>query len=101
MALAGTYEIASCSDLTPSLWEAAPTSLWSLGRWGLPVNICGLVYRGWLLAFSAMSGEYLVTVTTLNWATFMFGSVVILSLAYYLVWARTIYRGPVVHVGQE
>ena len=53
------------------------------------------------MAFSAMPAEYPVTVKYFNWAPVMFGSVIILSLAYYLFWAKKIYRGPVVDVVQE
>jgi hypothetical protein len=102
MALAGTYEISLLALIWRRLYgRRLPQAPWSLGRWGLPINTCGFAYGLWLLAFSAMPGEYPVTATDFNWAPVMFGGVIILSLAYYLAWARKIYHGPVVHVAQE
>lgn len=102
MALAGTYEISLLALIWRRLFgKRLPPAPWSLGRWGLPVNIAGSLYGLYLLAFSAMPGIYPVTAQDFNWAPVMFGGVIILSMIYYLVWARKIYRGPVVLVQQD
>ena len=102
LALAGTYEVSLMSLTWRRLYgKPLPPAPWSLGRWGLPLNILGILYNLYLFAYAAMPGLYPVTPADFNWAPVMFGGVMILSLVYYFVWAMKIYRGPVVLVIQE
>lgn len=102
MALAGTYEISLLSLIWRRLFgRPLPPAPWSLGRWGMPLNIFGAVYGLYLLVFSAMPGVYPVVPANMNWAPVIFGGVVLWSLLYYFVWARKVYQGPVVLVRQD
>lgn len=99
MALAATYEVSLVSLIWRRLCgKPLPPAPWSLGRWGLPLNVFGVLYGLYLLAYAAMPSVYPVTAADFNWAPVMFGGVMILSLSYYAVWARKSYHGPVVQV---
>lgn len=65
------------------------------------MNCIGMVYGAYLFVYSAMPSVYPVTAADFNWAPVMFGGVALLSLAYYAVWAKSGYHGPVVHVIQS
>ena len=78
--------------------EPLPRGSWSLGRFGMPVNIIAIVYSTYLVIFIAFPTEVPVSLATFNWAPVMFGGVVVLALAYYLIHARKVYDGPVVYV---
>ena len=44
MALAATYEISLLALIWRRLYgKRLPPAPWSLGRWGLPINVCGLI----------------------------------------------------------
>ncbi|KAF2722515.1 putative GABA permease [Polychaeton citri CBS 116435] len=102
MALAGTYEVSLVSLIWRRLYgKPLPPAPWSLGRWGLPLNVFGVLYGLYLLAYSAMPSVYPVTTANFNWAPVMFGAVMLLSLSYYALWARKLYKGPVVHASQD
>jgi hypothetical protein len=64
----------------------------------MPVNIIAIIYSTYLMIFIAFPTEVPVTLTSFNWAPVMFGGVVVLALAYYLIHARKVYDGPVVYV---
>lgn len=102
MALAGTYEVSILCLIWRRLrGRPLPPSSWSLGKAGLPINILGALYGVYLLAYAAMPGVYPVTAANMNWGPVMFGGVILLSLVYYVVWARKVYQGPVVYVRQD
>ena len=99
MALAATYEVSLIALVWRRLHGAPlPPAPWSLGRWGLPLNCIGILYGAYLFVYSAIPGYYPVTAKNMNWAPVMFGAVFFFSLAYYAIWAKRGYHGPVVHV---
>lgn len=99
MALAGTYEVSLIALTWRRLFgKPLPPAPWSLGRWGLPLNCMGIIYGAYLFVYSAMPSVYPVTAADFNWAPVMFGGVGILSMIYYLLWAKSRYHGPVVYV---
>lgn len=48
--------------------------------------------------FSFWPTQRPVTAANMNYAVLITGAIVIISLVYYLVWARRVYTGPVVEV---
>lgn len=99
MAIAATYQVSLISLVWRRRYgKPLPHSPFTLGRWGMPLNLFSIIYGWYLLVYSAMPGVYPVTAENMNWAPVMFAGVLILCLIYYLVWARKIYQGPVVKV---
>lgn len=75
-----------------------PPARWSLGRWGLPINVAGLSYSLWAFFWAFWPDYHPVTVGDFNWASVMFGGVTALSLLMYYAEGRKVYEGPVVLV---
>ena len=78
--------------------ELLPLCRWTLGRWGIPVNIIGLVYSFFAFFWSFWPNTTPVDATTFNWAVVMFLAVIIGSLASYFTKGREAFQGPVVLV---
>ena len=74
---------------------------WSLGNWGYAMNVIGLAYLalGYLFAFFPLGTP--VTLQTMNWASAVYGGVVVMSAFYYVVYARHTYVPPVVKVAKD
>lgn len=81
-------------------WTGAPLlpSRFSLGRWGLAINLTALVFLVvfLVLAFFPMSIE--PDLADMNWNILVYGAVVIFSLVYYFLYGRKRYVGPVEYV---
>lgn len=78
-----------------------PARRWSLGKWGLPINIISLCFTTPLLLFYAWPLTYPVTPQNMNWSSTMFGGVLILAAIYYVFKGRKDYAGPVVLVKRD
>ena len=63
------------------------------GSWGIANNAFACTYLTVIVFFSFWPTERPVTAENMNYA------VVIVSLVYYLVWAKRVYTGPVIEVG--
>ena len=68
---------------------------WTLGRFGLPINIFGLAYGIFVCIFVVFPTEMPVTAENMNYASLMFGSVIIFILVAWLVYGRRAYHGPI------
>jgi hypothetical protein len=69
-------------------------SRYSLGKWGIWINIASLIYLAPLFLFSFFPPVPNPTLQTMNWGIVMYGGVVILSGFYYIIWARKTYTPP-------
>lgn len=78
--------------------ELLPSCRWSLGRWGVPVNIGGVLYSFHAFFWCFWPEGTPVALETFNWAVVMFVGIFVLSLVDYLVRGRKQYKGPVVLV---
>lgn len=78
-----------------------PDRRWSLGRFGLFVNVAALVLLTPLIFFLTWPLTTPVTAETMNWSSVMLVGVFIIATVYYLLRARKEYEGPVVHVHRE
>lgn len=68
------------------------------GVLGIINNVCACVYLIVLSFFSFWPTVLPVTSANMNYSSLVTGSVVIFSVAYYVFWARKIYKGPIVEV---
>lgn len=50
----------------------------------------------WIFSFFPLNKD--VDPTTMNWSVVIFGGVVAVSLGYYVIYARRVYKGPVMRV---
>ncbi|KJX99138.1 amino acid permease like protein [Zymoseptoria brevis] len=81
--------------------EKFPASKFSLGRWGLPVNViacCFLVVAYLFLFFPAVPSP---DAASMNWAILVYGVVVCFAFGYYFVRGRHEYDGPVEYVRKD
>jgi choline transport protein len=69
---------------------------WTLGRWGLPVNIFAWAYTLLVMVFSFFPPAIPVTAVSMNWSCAVFGGVVLFGLIYYASIGRKQYNGPVI-----
>ncbi|KAK0637101.1 GABA permease-like protein [Bombardia bombarda] len=78
--------------------ELLPTCRWSLGRWGVPINLGGLLYSAHAFFWCFWPEGTPVEPDSFNWASVMFVGVFLLSLVDYVLRGRKHYQGPVVLV---
>lgn len=75
--------------------ETLPVARWSLGRWGVSVNIVGLLYVGFSFFWSFWPTYARVDAENFNWAVVLFVAVLGGCLGMYHVKGKYVYRGPV------
>ncbi|KAE8395299.1 amino acid transporter [Aspergillus alliaceus] len=78
--------------------ETLPQGRWSLGRYGIIMNIIGWFYVLFALFWSFWPQTTPTNPETFNWSVLIFCGVLILSLAMYFLKGRYEYDGPVVDV---
>ncbi len=78
-----------------------PDRRWSLGKYGLAINITSLIFLTPIYFFAFWPAVTPMHLGTMNWAVVMYGGMVILSLVYYVIWARHEYDGPVTMVKRD
>ena len=78
-----------------------PPRRWSLGRFGLYINIASLLFLApvWFFAFWPLATP--ATAATMNWSSTMFGGTILFALVYYAFRARFQYVGPVLQVKRD
>ncbi|KAL8997684.1 MAG: hypothetical protein Q9169_003091 [Polycauliona sp. 2 TL-2023] len=75
--------------------EPMPPSRFSLGKWGMAINVTALVFLCPLFVFCFFPLATPVDPTTMNWAVAMFGGITLFASIWYMVVAKAIYRPPV------
>ncbi|KAK0249369.1 hypothetical protein LTR91_024109 [Friedmanniomyces endolithicus] len=75
-----------------------PPRPWSMGRYGLVVNVAALVFVTPMLFFYVWPLTTPVTPQNMNWSSVLFFGVLLVAAIHYLVKARHIYVGPVMLV---
>ncbi|KAF4993990.1 hypothetical protein FGRMN_6121 [Fusarium graminum] len=76
-------------------------SKFSLGRWGLLVNIASEVFLIVIFVVAFMPGNPNPTAAEMNWSVVMYGAVAIFSLIYYFFRGTHRYEGPVAYVRRQ
>ena len=99
IAFLGTYIISiGCLLIKRFRHEPLPPARFSLGRWGLPVNLFAFCYSALTLVFSCFPVSVPVDASTANWGPAIWGGVLGIALISYLVQGRKDYKGPVIFV---
>jgi amino acid transporter len=100
VALMSTYAVSITCVLYRRLAhpELIPTARWSLGKWGVPVNIIGLAYVTFTFFWAFWPTETPTPAVAFNWSVVLFVSVFLLCLVMYAIRGRKVYRGPVTDV---
>ncbi|KAK5130535.1 hypothetical protein LTR08_001965 [Meristemomyces frigidus] len=78
-----------------------PPRRWSLGRYGLAINIVALLFVTPILFFYVWPLTHPVTAANMNWSSMMFFAVLVIAGIYYWLKARHVYTGPVMLVKRE
>lgn len=119
-AIALTYALSIGCVLWRRLFGAPlPPRRWSLGRFGVVINATGVLFELFVTVMSffplfsrptayvyfdptySVSSADNICSKTMNWGIAMFGGAAIACSINYLLNARKVYKGPVVHVKEE
>ncbi|PTD12956.1 putative amino-acid permease [Fusarium culmorum] len=73
-------------------------SKFSLGRWGLAINIASEVFLVVVFVLAFMPGNPNPAPSEMNWSIVMYAGVAIFSVVYYIFRGRHRYEGPVAYV---
>jgi amino acid transporter len=94
-ALLASYTITiGCVLLHRLQGRKLPQARYSLGKWGVLVNIVALIYVTPIFVFSFFPGAPNPTPASMNWAIAMVGGVTLLATIYYIAWGRNTYTPP-------
>lgn len=99
--LAGHIRPYSASN---ELTNTTATENLTWGPWKLPeplgiaVNIFGILYLIVLTIFSFFPTAVMPSAADMNWSSFMFGVVMLFSIAWYYIGGREEYNGPIIEV---
>lgn len=101
-ALMFTYQFSISCVIYRKIWypKTLPARRWDLGRFGLPINIIGVLYCFFAMFWSFWPTELPITAENFNWSVVIFVAIFILSLVMYVLKGRKEYEGPVVEVKQ-
>lgn len=99
LALLSTYMLSiGCVLRKRFLGEPLPHARWSLGRWGMPINVIAFLYSGFAIVFCCFPSQVPVTTDTANWAPAVWAGVLAASWVIYVVHGSRAYTPPVVFV---
>lgn len=74
---------------------------WSLGKYGLAINTAAVLFLLVIYVFAFFPLGTPVTVETMNWSSLIYVFIVLFAIAYFLLYGRKVYEGPVVLVNQD
>ncbi|KAK5084647.1 hypothetical protein LTR05_005725 [Lithohypha guttulata] len=99
LALMSTYSLSiGCITLKRLRGEPLPPARWSLGRYGLPINVFGFFYSLFAVVLSCFPAYVPTDTSSANWAPAVWGAVAILSVVTYFLHGQKHYTPPVVFV---
>jgi choline transport protein len=95
-AILGTYIISFTVLILRRLRkEPLPARRWTLGRYGIFVNIGAVIFLLVVWVFIFFPLQTPVTPSTMNWNIVMFGGTMIFAMVYYIFVGRKTYTPPV------
>lgn len=99
LALMSTYMLSiGCLLLKRLRGEPLPPARWSLGRFGLPINVFAFAFAGFAVVMSCFPGSLPVDTSTANWAPAVWGGVLVLSVISYVLHGRRHFTPPVMFI---
>lgn len=75
--------------------ETLPPRPWTLGRYGMGINIVSLCFLLMLLVWSFFPTATPVELRTMNWGVVIYGAIIIFATVYYFTVGKKIYTPPV------
>ncbi|KAI1917416.1 hypothetical protein LOZ39_000408 [Ophidiomyces ophidiicola] len=78
--------------------EPLPRARFSLGKFGMPINIFSFFYMCFAIIFTFFPNQSNVTPMTMNWSILVWGVVIIFAVIQYILHGRKVYEGPVAYV---
>jgi amino acid transporter len=75
--------------------DPLPARRWSLGRYGMAVNIASMIFLFPMFVFAFFPIATPVEPDSMNWGCLLFGGVIIIAGVYYAVWGHKVYTPPV------
>jgi choline transport protein len=95
-ALLATYMISFvCLIIRRLSGEPLPARRWSLGRYGIFINIGAVLYSSVVWVFVFFPVAIPVTPSSMNWNSLIFGSTMIFAVVYYFAVGKKTYTAPV------
>ncbi|RMZ07444.1 hypothetical protein D0862_04274 [Hortaea werneckii] len=102
VAILGSYLVTIGTLIWRRLFGAPlPTRRWSLGKYGLAINVIAACFVLPLFVFAFFPLTKEVDRETLNYASVMFVGVLCVALVYYVVRGRHLYVGPVALIEKD
>lgn len=93
-AILGSYILAIGCKINARVRGNLPESPWSLGGYGLYIDILAVLLLAPLFVFAMFPGSASVDEDNMNWGVLLFGSVVLLSTIYFSLTGRKHYISP-------
>ena len=75
--------------------EPLPARRWSLGKYGMAINIASMAFLLPMFVFAFFPVATPVEAETMNWGVVMFAGVCIIAGVYYVVHGHKVYTPPV------
>ncbi|OJJ44547.1 hypothetical protein ASPZODRAFT_18125 [Penicilliopsis zonata CBS 506.65] len=91
----------ACVALKRIRGQPLPPRRWSLGRWGLPINLGAVAFLIPEFIFVMFPLYSTVTLQTMNWSSLMYGGMLIFSVTYYFIYGRKNYIPPIALVNRD
>ncbi|KXJ96816.1 amino acid permease [Microdochium bolleyi] len=93
-ALSFTYAIVIGVILYVRSTTGMPESQWTIGRWGMPVNVFALVYTLYIMIWLPFPTDVPVTAATMNYSGPVFVGIMAVAMGGWFLWARKNWAGP-------
>ncbi|KAL8653802.1 MAG: hypothetical protein Q9210_001884 [Variospora velana] len=81
--------------------KEVPWGPWTLGRWGLPINLFAMAYSILLIGFMLLPPYQPVNAGNMNYASLIFGAAMMMSIVLWFVYGKKTYWGPVREVIED
>lgn len=81
--------------------EPLPPHRWTLGRFGMAINIASLAFLLPVFVFAFFPLTSTVDPVSMNWCVVMYCGIIIIAIVYYIIRGRHYYIPPVALVKRE
>ena len=101
-ALFSSYFVSiGCIALKRLRREPLPNARWSLGRFGIFINLFAVAFLAFIVFFSFFPTQTQFEADKFNWSIVIYGGIIILSTLYYVTGGKNTYHAPVELVKNE